>query len=178
MTKVVIILVAVTALLWAVPASAQLVAHPRCQAMACREASQTQNLKHARYLCHHGRHATKRWGCQAIRWLTRELHKTEAVLHPRVVAASHWSGWNCITTGDGHPGQAHEGNGYNGAYAGPLGMTDPWAGYASPGSDWVHTPVSVVYAIAEKVAAQHNFADWWMRQQWPNTYPPCAGYFR
>lgn len=174
-----IIWVAAVALVGAAPASAHLVAHPKCKTLACREASQKQNLAHARYLCNHGRHATKRWGCHAIRWLAKELNETKAVLHPRVSAASHYAGWSCITNGahPGVPGDPHEGNGYNGSYVGPLGMTTPWAGHYPTGRDWVHTPISVVYAIAEQEAARHGFNYAWMRGQWPRTFPPCAGYF-
>jgi hypothetical protein len=118
-----------------------------------------------------------------LRWTTRELGETRAAIRAQQRArerqrtrASHVAGWSCITNG-AYSGAPHEGNGYNGPYTGPLGMTDPWMGYSSPGSDWVHTPVGVVYAIAEKVAAQYGFSYSFMAHQWPNTYPPCAGYF-
>jgi hypothetical protein len=81
MKKTLVILVAAVAIT-AAPASAQLTAHPRCASLRCREASQKQNLHHARFLCHYGRNATRRWGCQALRWLTRELKKTENRLQP------------------------------------------------------------------------------------------------
>lgn len=89
MRYVVIILVAVAAMSTAAPASAHLVAHPKCGEMHCREASQKLNIAHAKYVCHHGRRAHKRWSCQAVQWLTRELKKTEAALHP-VVTTSSW----------------------------------------------------------------------------------------
>jgi hypothetical protein len=80
---VLVILVAAAALLWVAPASAHgLVTHPRCHSLTCREKSQQANLKHARYLCHYGRRQTKRWGCEAVKWLTRELRKTKARMNP------------------------------------------------------------------------------------------------
>lgn len=90
---------------------------------------------------------------------------------------SHYSGWACITNG-AYPGGPHEGNGYNGAYSGPLGMTTPWLGHMPPGRDWVHASRRAVYAIAEREAAAHGFSYSFMRGQWPNTYPPCARLFR
>lgn len=82
MKFVFLIMVAVAALLWVAPASAQLTSHPKCETLACRQESQKANLKHARFLCHYGRNATKRWGCAAVTWLTRELRKTEARMNP------------------------------------------------------------------------------------------------
>jgi hypothetical protein len=106
------------------------------------------------------------------RLLALSRHRLAALAPP----VAHLAGWSCITNG-AYPGAPHEGNGYNGPYVGPLGMTDPWAGYSSPGPDWHLTPVLVVYAIAEKVAAAHGFDPGWMSGQWPNTYPPCADRF-
>lgn len=101
----------------------------------------------------------------AHRWL---LDRAQARLLP-----NHYDGWACITNG-AYAGAPHEGNGVNGAYAGPLGMTNPWAGHSG---DWVNMEPASVYAIAETVAAKHRFSDSWMRGQWPETYPPCSGYF-
>lgn len=89
------------------------------------------------------------------------------------ILPSHYDGWACITNG-AYPGAPHEGNGVNGAYAGPLGMTSPWAGYSG---DWVNMSPAAVYAIAEKVAAAHRFSSSWMQHQWPETFPPCSGFF-
>jgi hypothetical protein len=92
------------------------------------------------------------------------------------VLPPHYAGWSCITNG-AYPGAPHEGNGYNGRYSGPLGMSTPWMGFYPPGRDWVHSSVVSVYWIAERVAARYGFAYAFMRGQWPNTYPPCAGRF-
>ncbi len=110
----------------------------------------------------------------AHRWLLDLAKGRLDRLYP--VGPAHLAGWRCITNG-AYPGAAHEGNGYNGSWTGPLGMTTPWAGYMPPGSDWVHSDPVAVYSIAEKVAAAHRFDPVWMRGQWPNTYPPCAGLF-
>jgi len=171
-----VILFAFFALIVAADANAHLMVTKKCTTLSCINGRQLQNLKHARYVCHHGANQTKRWNCTALRWLKREYDETEAVLHPRVTASSHYTGWSCITNG-AYPGAPHEGNGYNGSYVGPLGMTTPWAGHYPTGSDWVHTPLTVVYGYAEQEGARHGFADWWMRQQWPRTYPPCSGFF-
>ena len=117
MKSVLLIPVAVATLHWVAPASAQLITHPKCKTMHCREVSQKQNLKHARYLCNHGRHATKRWGCQAIRWLTRELHETWNALRPRVAVrtlqGSDIGAWICIHSHEG-AWDSNTGNGYYG----------------------------------------------------------------
>jgi hypothetical protein len=153
-----------------------LVTHPKCHALRCIASSQKENLSHARYVCNHGRHASKRWACAAQKWLGREYHQTYVALHPRPVSTGHYAGWSCITNG-ATPTSAHEGNGYNGSYSGPLGMTTPWAGHYPPGSDWVHSDRSSVYAIAEEEASKHGWNYSWMAGQWPNTFPPCAGFF-
>lgn len=89
---------------------------------------------------------------------------------------AHFAGWSCITNG-AYPGAAHEGNGYNGSFTGPLGMTTPWMGHYPPGRDWVHTPAVEVYRIAEAESAKRGFSYSWMVGQWPNTFPPCARFF-
>jgi hypothetical protein len=110
------------------------------------------------------------WYASAARWTQRELEQTRAKLVPPV---GHLALWQCITTG-AYPGAPHEGNGYNGQYSGPLGMTTPWAGHMPPGRDWVHSDPMAVYAIADQEAQKHSYSDGWMRGQWPATYPPCA----
>jgi hypothetical protein len=162
-------LVAAAALIGVAPASAQLIAHPKCSKLQCREASQKLNLKHAKYLCSHGRHATKRWGCQAVRWLTKELNETKDALRPKVAALSHYAGWMCIHSGEG-AWNADDGYGHYGG----LQMTYGWSGRI--GNAALASPATQI-SVADEVAREHGYADWWMRGQWPNTYPPCAGYF-
>jgi hypothetical protein len=86
---------------------------------------------------------------------------------------AHYTGWMCIHNG-AYPGAPHEGNSATGTYTGPLQMTNPWMGYSG---NWYYMPVVSVFWIAEKVAARYHFAYWFMKGQWPNTYPPCARYF-
>jgi hypothetical protein len=108
----------------------------------------------------------------AHRWL---LHRAR-VKYQRYTLPSHYAGWSCITNG-AYPRAPHEGNGYNGSYSGPLGMTTPWLGFYPPGGDWVHAPRAAVYAIADKVASAHHYSYGFMHGQWPATYPPCARFF-
>ena len=161
-------LFATIALMTAANANAHLIAKPHCTSLPCRASSQLKNLKHARFVCHNGRHYAKRWSCAAVKWLTREYSQTKAAMRPRVAVSSHWQGWMCI--------HGHEGNGDspNGLYHGPLQMTEPWAGHYV---DWNNAPMSTVFAIAEAEARSHGYNYTWMQGQWPNTYPPCASYF-
>jgi hypothetical protein len=47
-----------------------------------REASQEENLAHARYVCRRGANQHKRWACQARGWIARELAETRRALNP------------------------------------------------------------------------------------------------
>lgn len=105
------------------------------------------------------------------KWITEARHR----LIPPAPRIAHEALWKCITNG-AYPGAAHEGNGYNGSYSGPLGMTTPWGGHMPTGSDWVHTPVETVYADAEAEYAKSGYSTLWLHGQWPNTSPPCAGF--
>jgi hypothetical protein len=147
--KFVLVIMVAVAAFWVAPASAQLIAHPKCPTTACRVASQKQNLKHAKFLCHYGRNATKRWGCQAIRWLTRELRKTQVRLNPwgrvpirqyvetyhpclaGIIALENQSYDPTLDYGGGH-GNTGE------AYGIP--QADPGTKMASAGSDWATNP--------------------------------------
>ncbi len=46
--------------------------------------SQTNNLKHAKYVCKHGDNYNQRWNCKAQVWLERERKETLAKLHPDI----------------------------------------------------------------------------------------------
>lgn len=183
MKKLVIYLVVVLALVMATDAQSRNAAllvshHPRHATLRQIEASQQGNISHNHYVCRHGGGWNQIRSCKALVWLKREYKKTEAKLHPKVTASvGHWAGWACITNG-ATPTSAHEGNGYNGSYTGRLGMTTPWAGhYPQAGKDWVHSDISYVYSVAEQEASKHKWSPVWMAGQWPQTYPPCAGYF-
>lgn len=129
MRKIVVIMVAVAALLVAAQASAHgLIAHHGPHASAVRiEQSQKANLKHARFLCHYGRNKTRRWGCAAVKWLTRELHETEALLRPRPTDEGAWS---CIHRYEG-AWTSNTGNGYFG------GLQMDWSFMRLYGSQYV-----------------------------------------
>jgi hypothetical protein len=126
------------------------------------------NLAHVTYVCEHGWGKVKKEHCQAEKWLKRLLAP------PATRVVSHQSLWSCITNG-AYPGAPHEGNGYNGSYSGPLGMTTPWMGHYPPGSDWVHSDVATVYAIAEEEYRKTGYSSVWLHGQWPQTSPPCTG---
>ncbi len=113
-------------------------------------------------------------------WLYRTMSRRVAEAQARVEAAArpaHYALWSCITNG-AYPGAAHEGNGYNGAYSGPLGMTTPWAGHSPPGRDWVHSDVVAVYRLAELEYANRGYSRAWLEGQWPATSLPCLGLAR
>lgn len=113
MRKVIITSCVVFALIGAADANALLIAKPQCGTMKCRAVSQLKNLKHAKYVCHQGRHYAKRWSCAAVKWLTREYNRTMAVLHPRMAVPPHFNAWLCIHRYEG-AWNAHTGNGYYG----------------------------------------------------------------
>lgn len=124
--------------------------------------------------------AHRRSSCRSVPWRAtcvraRRLLRV-ARARTRTARSAHYAGWSCITNG-ASPRAPHEGNGHNGPYSGPLGMTTPWMGHMPPGGDWVRAPRVAVYAIAESVAAAHQFSYSFMAGQWPRTFPPCAGYF-
>lgn len=137
----IIILFAAFALVWAADANAHLMVKRHCTTIKCINARQLQNLKHARYVCHHGRHQTKRWNCAAVKWLTREYKQTEAVVHPRVVTPAvdsclneliqRESGWNVRAT-----------NPSTGAYGLPQAL--PGSKMASAGADWATNPATQI----------------------------------
>jgi len=87
MTKLLITTTVAAALITAAPASGHLIAHHPKNTKNLRsiERSQTQNLKHAKYVCANGAGMHKRWSCHATKWLTRELNETWTALHPPVV---------------------------------------------------------------------------------------------
>jgi hypothetical protein len=168
-----LILVATAVLTWSAPASAQLITHPKCDTMHCREVSQKLNLKHAKYLCNHGRHVTKRWGCQAVRWLAKELRETRRTLRPRVVVrslqASDLGAWMCIHRYEG-AWDSNTGNGYYG------GLQMDYGFMRSYGSDFMgrwgtadHWP-----PWAQLMAARRARDSGRGYGPWPNTARYCG----
>lgn len=113
-----------------------------------------------------------------IKWTTRELRETRKHLSPRLSSAGHYRGWLCIHLGARFNSTGpHEGNSSSGTYTGPLQMTNPWLGQSAPRGNWASVSISIVFAVAERVAARYGFSSSFMAQQWPQTYPQCAGYF-
>jgi hypothetical protein len=93
--------------------------------------------------------------------------KLAALLLPPLPA--HYSGWICIHNREG-AWDAQTGNGYYGG----LQMTYGWMGVV--GNAAKLSPLQQMWA-AERVAARYGFSYSFMSGQWPNTFPPCAGYF-
>jgi hypothetical protein len=56
--------------------------HPQKSVIENRLNSQTENVKHAMYVCNHGKRETKTWHCKALKWLKLERAETFKVLHP------------------------------------------------------------------------------------------------
>jgi CubicO group peptidase (beta-lactamase class C family) len=90
-------------------------------------------------------------------------------LRPKVAVSSHYAGWMCIHDREG-AWNSDTGNGYHGG----LQMSYGWAGRV--GDAAMLSPDQQI-AVADAEARVHGYDDGWMRSQWPNTYPPCAGYF-
>ena len=68
--------------------------YPKKSHLENRLASQTGNLKHARYVCRNGANAHKRWACKAKVWIAKERRETLAQLAPPPVPS------RVTTTGD------------------------------------------------------------------------------
>lgn len=86
MKKLVALIVAVAALLGAAPAQAHLAYKPVGKSLDQRLASQTLNLKHARYVAAHGKGEHKQWAVKAVGWLSRERNETRAALAPKATS--------------------------------------------------------------------------------------------
>lgn len=99
---------------WVAPAAAYLIAKPACHSLKCRLAAQTENLRHARYVCYNGAGHHRKWSCLATGWLRRELAKTRAALNPYRVPGWFRSQALCIYSHEngGYGWHANTGNGY------------------------------------------------------------------
>lgn len=67
--------------------AAGLVTKPRNHTLKAIFASQTENLKHSRYICRYGDNHNQRWHCKAKVWLLKEWKETYSKLNPRF---SYW----------------------------------------------------------------------------------------
>jgi hypothetical protein len=132
-----------------------------------------------RFFRHHGwlldpRHReTRDWALGAIEAARHRipafrarLARTRARLRP---PPGHVAGWACIQRREAG-WNANTGNGFYGG----LQMTYGWAGRVQNAA--LLTPAEQM-AAAEAEAAEHRWSYSWMRSQWPNTFPPCAGLF-
>lgn len=57
-------------------ATAHLITKPKDKTLHAIKQAQTENLAHARFVCHQGGGQQQRWACKAVRWLKRELSET------------------------------------------------------------------------------------------------------
>jgi hypothetical protein len=132
-----------------------------------------------RFFRHHGwlldpRHReTRDWAIGAIEVARHRipvfrarLARARARLQPQ---PGHVAGWSCIQSREA-AWHANTGNGYYGG----LQMTYGWAGRVRNAA--LLTPAEQI-AVAEAEAAEHGWSYGWMRSQWPNAYPACAGLF-
>ena len=98
--------------------------------------------------------------------MQRRIRARKYALAHRPVAIGHEALWLCIHSREG-AWNANTGNGYYGG----LQMTSGWGGVARPD---LLSPYAQM-ALAETQYRASHFSASWLSQQWPNTYPPCAG---
>lgn len=108
----------------------------------------------------HARHVLR--GLEARIAAAAEAKQRASLVH------AHYDGWLCIHAREG-AWNANTGNGYLGG----LQMTPGWGGLARPD---LASPATQI-ATAEYQASLNHWSYTWMQGQWPNTFPPCAGFF-
>lgn len=108
------------------------------------------------------------WHAHAARWTARELEQTRAKIRASQRPA-HMGGWICIHGREG-AWNSQTGNGFYGG----LQMTYGWMGLVSNAA--LLSPLQQMMA-AETGYRLSGYSHAWLAGQWPNTYPPCAGYF-
>jgi hypothetical protein len=163
--KVVLIIVAAV-LIGAAPAEARLVAKARCDTLKCRLASQTENLKHAKYVCNNGRNYARRWSCSAVGWLKKERSETMRQL-AILARPPHYEQWMCIHRYEGSWTDP------DAPYWGGLQMDDEFQRtygielYRAKGTADHWTPLEQMW-VAERAYRTRGF---W---PWPNTARYCG----
>lgn len=133
-----------------------------------------ENIKHGRqllrFLKNHteagtrkSRASVRRSGRFLIRYGEQQLHLVSVRSYP-----PHYRGWNCIHSREG-AWNANTGNGYYGGLQ---------AHYGWGGVPYMHllSPLEQMW-VAEHEYARSGYSHAWLAGQWPNTYPPCSGYF-
>jgi len=123
------------------------------------------NLKHARYVCNHGKHETKKWACVATYWLIYANHLER--FRQTMSRPPHYDQWLCIHGYEGSwtdPGDPYYGGlqmdiGFQTTYGRDLynrkGTADHW------------TPMEQMW-VAERAYKTRGF---W---PWPNTARYCG----
>ena len=104
-------------------------------------------------------------------WLTRQWHARDLIRAQAALVVltrpPHYAGWLCIHRlegswqDDGAP------------YYGGLQMHEGWGGVYHAN---LISPLAQMW-LAEREAAKNGFSYAYMKGQWPNTFPPCAGHF-
>lgn len=143
-------------------AQAHLVAHPKSHMLKDVAASQWTNYRHARYVCNHGAHASKRWSCAAKVWLLREYNESYRAMHPELSYPPHHSLWMCIHGHEASDWQNQD-TGHNGHYNG-LQMHWNW-GYGISGNPANYTQLEIEWA-AERGWNASNHSTRWLMGQW------------
>jgi hypothetical protein len=87
------------------------------------------------------------------------------------IPPQHFQGWLCIHSREGG-WYDDTGNGYYGG----LQMSYDWMGVIN-GKASDYSPIAQM-VLAEMVSARYHFSYEFMAQQWPNTFPSCAEYFK
>ena len=145
----------VAALTFTGTASAHLVRlpdHPKKSPLENRLVQQTENLKHARYVCRNGANAHKRWACKAQAWIMKERRETVAALAPplsvpdiiRAVFGPHGSA--AVSVAACETGRTFDVNAQNGQYLGLFQMGDYARGRYGHGPDaWTQSRAAYAY---------------------------------
>lgn len=71
-------------------ASAHPLPHKPFRTLDERAAFQRAAIQHHRYVCRHGRNASRRWHCKALKWTRIELFQTLGAIHQREWTVPLW----------------------------------------------------------------------------------------
>lgn len=128
--------------------AARLVTKPVNRTTKAIYASQTENLKHSRYVCRYGDNHNQRWHCKAKVWLLREWKETHVKLHPPVLDIRAYTKkyHPCLAGVIDGENRAYDptldyGGGHGNVYE-PYGIpqANPGTKMASAGKDWRTNP--------------------------------------
>jgi len=134
---------------------------PKKNHLENRLVSQTDNLKHARYVCRHGDNYNQRWHCKAKVWIAKERRETYLKLHPPVAPIKYLSAWLCIHSGEG-AWNANTGNGYYGGLQMDYGFMQTYGGELlrtkGTANNW--TPYEQMKVAERAVDSGRGFYPW------------------